>query len=376
MLTSAPRVLPTPVFAGGLLRVGRGLTVGPTAPGGPLSPAVPLAPAMPWKPCRGAEVGVRPQAPEDVAPPPSGPGSLWSGVPAALDQDQPLQAAHHPPRSSAGHPAQGTAPPALPLQRFFTTTPLALFRLCPVSQLSSRPGVAPAEAARDLPTQGSMDPLAGENEEGPSSRPEAHVLTHAPMHPCLPVGPGTFPPYGSSAGGLGPPTLPRGGQKDPRWAPQGSRGHLQGCLHPGCGLADCCVHPEEAGGGAYPRAGGSRQASAPLQASHSLRAEEGAGWGRERWAPPHTPPAASPVTPTSDRTRAPGHPDTRPLKPRHPPPARQRAHAPPAAQAAAPTALSELSHLWSLEADLPGGALVTGVALEGNGHAGQAGAPV
>lgn len=38
------------------VRLGKGLTVGPTAPGGPCSPLVPRAPAMPWKPCQDAEV--------------------------------------------------------------------------------------------------------------------------------------------------------------------------------------------------------------------------------------------------------------------------------------------------------------------------------
>lgn len=58
--------------------VGKGLTVGPTAPGSPRSPPLPLAPAVPGKPCKG-ETWLQPPW---VWPPPSAPApSVWIPLP-------------------------------------------------------------------------------------------------------------------------------------------------------------------------------------------------------------------------------------------------------------------------------------------------------
>lgn len=58
--------------------VGKGLTVGPTAPGSPRSPPLPLAPAVPGKPCKG-ETWLQPPW---VSPPPSAPApSVWIPLP-------------------------------------------------------------------------------------------------------------------------------------------------------------------------------------------------------------------------------------------------------------------------------------------------------
>lgn len=79
------RHLPTPAVCWAV-RMGRGLTVGPTAPGSPRSPPAPLAPAMPWKPCQDAEVGAQGQTHEP------GPSTLqpWvSGSPLCWTKSRP-----------------------------------------------------------------------------------------------------------------------------------------------------------------------------------------------------------------------------------------------------------------------------------------------
>lgn len=67
--------------------VGKGLTVGPTAPGGPRSPLVPLAPARPWKPCQDAGVRACLQPPARPAPLPPALTPSWT---TGLRPDQTL----------------------------------------------------------------------------------------------------------------------------------------------------------------------------------------------------------------------------------------------------------------------------------------------